>query len=293
MTMSKTLITPGKRKQIVRFLEDGLDKFELNDPAAQCVIERGGELQEGLRKLLAELSVSGHYANEEVVSNYGYFSGYTVPKPIADQVKLIRELFSDLGTVDESISTCNLPTNAEGYFAIPRWEKIASTYGEAVQRVLDIIKQTRNGKLHNYREGRLGPQHLRQHARTVERFQQLGEQQEGHDILVVPCQFGILHRGQSVRRAREVMSVGEFGLDAFSVGIMLLTQPGRLQHFDDLWIDCAGDEYAPDAGSAFAEAPYFYFVDGQVEFGTRDVVYARDDYGSASGFLAKSLLTRK
>jgi hypothetical protein len=270
MTMSQTLITSGKRKQIVRFLEDGLDKFELDDPAAQRVIERGGELQEGLRRLLAELSVSDRYANEEVASTYGYLSGYTTPKPIVDQVRLLKELFPELAesTFDESVATCDLTTDAEGYFAIPRWQKVALTYGEAVQKVLDLIKQARDGKFHNYREGKLGPGHLRQHARTVERFQQLSDQQEGHDVLVVSCQFGIRHRGRSVRRAREVMTANEFGLDAFSVGIMLLTHPERLQHYNDLWLDCPGDEYSPDADGAFCQAPYFRFDDGRVKFGT-------------------------
>ena len=286
--MSQTLITSGKQKQIVRLLEDGLDRLTLDDPAAQCVIERGGELQDGLRKLITELSVSDRYANEKVASTYGYLSGYTTPKPIADQVKLLKKLFPELSTVDESIATRDLPTtDAEGYFAISRWQKIAPTYGEAVQKVLDLIKQTRDGKFYNYCEGQLGPQHLRQHARTAEKFHQLGQQQEGHDILVVPCQFGILHRGRSVRRAREVMPANEFGLDAFSIGIMLLTHPERLQHLDDLWIDCAGDEYAPVAVGRFSEASFFNFYDGQVGFGTYAVDYAHAHYGSASGFLAQ------
>ena len=169
--MSQTLITSGKRKQIVRLLEDGLDKLTLDDPAAQRVIERGGELQEGLQKFITELSVSDRYADEEFASIYGYLSGYTTPKPIADQVKLLKDFFPDLGTVDESVTTCNLPINAEGYFAIPRWERIAPTYGEAVQKVFDLLKQTRDGRFHNYREGSLGSQYLRQHSRTVERFQ--------------------------------------------------------------------------------------------------------------------------
>jgi hypothetical protein len=288
MTMSQTLITSGKRKQIVRLLEDGLDKLTLDDPTAQRVIERGGELQGGLGRLIEKLSATNQFANEEVASSYGYLSGYIAPKPIAEQVNFLKELFSDLGSVDESIAKRDLPTtDAEGYFAIPRWQKIAPTYGEAVQIVLNLIKQTRGGEFHNYREGKLGPKYLRQHVRTVEKFQQLGDQQTGHDVLVFPAQFGIFHRGRSVRRAREVMTANEFNLDAFSVGIMLMTQPERLQHLDDLWIDCAGDEYAPGADGRFSEAPCFGFSDGQVEFGACDVAGASGAYGSASGFLAQ------
>src|SRR5262249_34336611 len=54
----------------------------------------------------------------------------------------------------------------------------------------------------------------------------------------------ILHRGRSVHTAREVMGRRrQFVLGAFAVGIMLLAHPERLQHNDDLWSYCAGDEY--------------------------------------------------
>lgn len=284
MTMSTTLITSGKRKQIVRLLEDGLDKVALDDSGAQRLIEHGDELQEGLKELLERLSVTDQFADEEVESSYGYRSGYT-PKSVAEQVKRLRELFPELGTANEQLAEQPLPPNAEGHFVIPRWEKIAPTYTEAVEKVLELIEKTRNGKFTNYRKGRLGPQYLRQHARTVKMFERVGEQQKGHDMLVIPAQFGLRHRGRSVRRAREVFTASECGLGAFAIGIMLLTHPERLQHYDDLWIDCAGDEYAPGAGGAFSESLYFEFAVGEVWFDGGFLADASDDYGSASAFL--------
>lgn len=289
MSAKKTLITSGKRKQILRLLEDGLDKAALDDSRAQRLIEHGDELQEGLKELLEDLSVSDRYAEEEVESPYGYFSGYT-PKSISEQINRLRQLFPGLGTANEQLAEQPLPTYAEGFFAIPRWEKIAPTYNEAVENILALISETRSGKLTNYLSGELGPQYLRQHARTVTMFQKLSEQQKDHDLLVVPAQFGLRRRGRSIRRAREVFMVNEFGLGAFAVGIMLLTHPGRLQHFDDLWIDCAGDEYAPDDNGKFSETPCFDFDDGEVEFGTYGVDSARGRYGSASGFLPQFMI---
>ena len=287
--MSTTTLTTSrdpKGQKFIATVAAAYDKAGLDDECAQRLNE-STEFVQALRELIRQWSAINQFADEGVASNCGYLSGYTAPKPIADQVKLLREFFPDLGTstFDENIATSELSSGAEGYFAIPRWQKIASTYGEAVQKVLDLIKQTRDGKFHNYREGQLGPQHLRQHARTVEKFQQLGEQQEGHDFLVVPCQFGIRHRGRSVRRAREVMTANEFGLNTFSIGIMLLANPERLRHYNDLWIDCAGDEYAPVTGDDFCRAPCFYFDDGEVKFATRDVDYAYGCCGSASGLL--------
>ena len=273
-------ITSNQRKQIVRFVEDGIDAMNLQKDGAQRLIENGGEFQTELKKLVERFSITNQYADEEVESSYGYLSGYK-PKGITEQTNRLRELFPGIGYANEKLAEQVLPENAEGWFAIPRWEKVAPTYGEAVQKVLDLIKQTRSGAFYNYREGELGSNQLRQSAKSVSIFQKLGDEQKDQDILVVPAQFGIRHRGRSVRRAREVMNANECGLGAFAIGIMLLTHPERLKHYDDLWIDCAGDEFAPDADGVFSKSPCFLFVGG-VEFDARDVGLTRDFCGSAS-----------
>jgi hypothetical protein len=276
-------ITSNQRKQIVRFVEDGIDAMNLQKDGAQRLIENGGEFQSELKKLVERFSITNQYADEEVESNYGYLSGYKPNgKGITEQTNRLRELFPGIGYANEKLAEATLPENAEGWFAIPRWEKVAPTYGEAVQKVFDLIKQTRNGAFYNYREGQLGSNQLRQSAKSVSIFQKLGDEQKDHDILVVPAQFGIRHRGRSVRRAREVMNANECGLGAFAIGIMLLSHPERLAHYDDLWIDCGGDEFAPNAGGDFSESPYFRFDVGGVKFGTDDVDDAYDYYGSAS-----------
>ncbi|MBP9867089.1 MAG: hypothetical protein KBC41_03375 [Candidatus Pacebacteria bacterium] len=274
-------ITSNQRKQIVRFVEDGIDAVNLQKDGAQRLIENGGEFQSELKKLVERFSITNQYADEEVKSSYGYLSGYT-PKGITEQTNLLRALFPGIGYANEKLAEAGLPENAEGWFAIPRWEKVAPTYGEAVQKVLDLIKQTRNGAFYNYREGQLGPNQLRQSAKAKSMFQMLGGEQKDQDILVVPAQFGIRHRGRSVRRARALMNANECGLGAFAIGIMLLTHPERLQHFDDLWIDSAGDEFAPHADGDFSRSPYFRFFDDEVEFDTNDVFIAYAYYGSAS-----------
>ncbi len=47
----------------------------------------------------------------------------------------------------------------------------------------------------------------------------------------------------------------------------------------------------PDADGQFENAPYFNFNDGKLKFDTNWVSNANDNYGSASGFSPKSLLT--
>ena len=156
----------------------------------------------------------------------------------------------------------------------PEVANVAATYGEAVQKVLELIKKTRDGKFYNYREGQLGPRYLRQSAKSAKMFQKFGEEQKDHDILVIPAQFG--HPSQrpfGPQGARSHERQSEFGLGAFAIGIMLLTHPERLQNYDDLCIDCAGDEYSPGGRwRCSPSAPFFGFGDGGVGFGTNWVV---------------------
>ncbi len=270
-----------KGLKFVSIVEAAYNKAGLSEEEAQRVNEAPG-LADIMSNFIDENRLTNQFADEEVESRYGYLSGYKKPKSITEQMNILRQLFPGIGFVDKKIAEQPLPPNTEGWFAIPKWETMAATYGEAVQRVLDVIKKTRSGKFYNYRNSQLGPQYLRQSAKSVKAFQKLGSEQKSHDILIVAAQFGKRHAGRSARRARAVMDVSEFGLGAFAVGIMLLTHPERLQHYDDLWIDCAGDEFSYDADGQFGFAPYFSFHDGRVWFGTFDVAYTSDDYGSAS-----------
>jgi len=286
--MTTQSITSGQTKQYKRFVEDAADKalaeVGLDKDGLQKLIENGDEFQADIVASIKKHSISNQFADEEVESRYGYLSGYK-PKGITEQTNILRQLIPGIGYADEKLAEQPLPANAEGWFAIPKWQSVAKTYNEAVEKVLELIKQQRKSKFCNYREGRLGVQYLRQHERTVKKLETLAEQQKGYDILVVAAQFGLRHRGRSVRRAREVFIANEFGLGAFEIGCMLLTHPERLQDFDDLWIDCAGNEYAPAADGDFSGAPDFCFGGGKVEFDTYWFDDASDYYGSASGFL--------
>lgn len=289
-----TQATAGQIKQINRFASDAVEKvlteFGLDNPGAQRVIEHGDEFAEDIRTAalasLKDLSVSDKFKNEEVKSNYGYLSGYRKPESITEQCNILRQIFPCVGYADEKLAERKVPANAEGWFAIPKWQTVAPTYSEAVQKVLYAVKSVRNGKFHNYRDGQINEEHLRQTTKTASVFQKLSDEQKDHDILVVAGQFGLRHRGRSVRRARKVFSTNELGFGAFAVGIMILTHAERLQNVDDLWIDCAGDEFGdPGADVRFAHAPYFRFLDGRVKFGTFWFGSAVDCCGSASAFV--------
>ena len=303
--------TEGQIEQITRVAQDAVKKaikdFGLTKDGAQKVHANGNLLadtaNQAVTKVLQELTYVETYEKEEVQSKYGYLSGYT-PKGLTEQCNRLRELFSGIGYANLDLlaqieaGKVELPANAEGWFAIPNiWKKdgqpkIGSTYSECVQKILDTIKETR-GRLYNYREGSIDEKHLRQSARTEKFFGELSEAQGNPDILIVAGQFGLRHRGRSVRRAREVFQINEFGFGAFAIGSMLLTHPERLQQSDDLWIDCGGDEFAPGVGGGFSYAPYFYFSGSGVWFGACYVSRACGRFGSSSAFFPPACAGRQ
>lgn len=287
-TQSITFITDGQKKQYLRFVEDAVERAlketPLDKDGIQKLIENGDEFQARIVTGIKDLSVSNQFADEEVKSSYVYPKGYKV-KGITEQTNILRQLFPGVGFADEKLAEQPLPPNAEGWFAIPKWQTLAPTYGEAVEKVLAMIASKR--KFYNYRDGQLGAEYLRQHAKTVKMFQKLGDEQKDFDILVVPAQFGLRHKGRSVRRAHEVFMANEFGLGAFAIGIMVLTHPEHLVQWEQLHVDCAGDEFAPCADGDFSGAPIFYFDVGEVGFSARLCVDASRLYGSASAFVSQ------
>jgi len=306
-TLTQEKITDGQKKLITRMIGDVADS-DLVQEALDALSLKGAERLKGnpefvasLRQFavekIAEFAVVNEFANEETESSYGYLSGYKKPADINAQCNQLRILFPGIGFANQDLQAriekgeVKLPKHAEGWFAIPNWKKnpkiFGSTYSEAVQNVLNAINKARKGAFYNYRDGEIDEKHLRQSARSVKFWDDLAKQQGDADILIIAAQFGLRHRGRSVRRARVVMedTAGEVGLGAFAIGIMILTHPERLKNVDDLWIDCAGDEFSPDADGDFSEAPDFEFDDGRVEFGAGDVSHVYEFCGSASWFL--------
>ena len=293
--------TKGQRMQYTRMMEDivrhgtklALEKVEADSEGWQRVLGNGDELKLAVAEVIVaktrELSVSNPYADEEVASNYGYLSGYGKPVGIEDQIDILRSHWPSLNP-DHAIRymrkiypSLRFPKWVEGPFALIRPAFFSETYSEELEEVLKALAKARGGKFVNYHAGQLRPKYLRQSARTLAMMNWIVEGQPGSDILVVAEQFGIRHRGKSVRRAREVFVGSEFGEGAKNVGTMILTNPIRLQHIDDLWLDCPGDEYSPVADDSFDHAPFFGFSVGRVEFGAGWVGRLSKFCGSVSG----------
>ncbi|KKQ58733.1 MAG: hypothetical protein US79_C0003G0034 [Parcubacteria group bacterium GW2011_GWC1_38_17] len=298
MTMSQTLITSRDPKGLhaVGLFEAVYNKSKLDEARAQRLNEHGGELQDGIAKLIAELSVSNQFADEEVRSSYTYPKEYKGPKPVADQIKALAKIF-DLDpshAIEFAKNLPALPEGAEGWFAIPSVDALTKKhfpevtdptqkYCQAVQLVHAKIVASRS--FYNYREGQITPAQLRVHARTAHALDFIAETQKS-DILIVAAQLGMRHRGKSVRQARGVFVANEFGLGAFAIGIILLTHPEREVQWEQLHVDCAGDEFSPGAGGVFSNAPVFDFDGGEVRFNAYWFGDAYWHFGSASAFVS-------
>lgn len=270
-------------------IEQILKEVNLDDDGFKRLIKNKEEFKECVIGAIREFSVNNRFAKEEVGTDFfGYLSDYE-PNSIAAQVETLRKFFPGIqGNVDEKITKHSLPANAEGLFAILRWQSVAETYVEAVEKVLKLIKKKRKDHFYNSYEDKLRAKFLRRRESTIEKFEALADQQKGYDVLVVAAQFGLRHRGRSTRRAREIFTIDEFELGVFEIGCMLLAHPERLRQFGDLGIICSGDEYAPAADGNFSEVPCLQINDTKrvLVFDMNRVDRPYEGLGTPSAFLS-------
>ncbi|MGP8270851.1 MAG: hypothetical protein ACLQLH_12335 [Terracidiphilus sp.] len=286
--------TDQQNKQLQEFLGAAVQEAyrtaieNLDRQSAQTVLDKGIELKSEVAGRVVEIihrnTASDKYKDEEMGSNRVYPPTYRV-RPVEAQVTALKSHFPGLASCMEKLGRRPLPDGAEAWFVIPRWQSLAQTYNEAVQRALEILATKR--RFSNRIIGRLGPEYLRQSERTKLAEKILAEQQEGSDLLVVAAQAGLLHRGSSARRTRIAMAGNEFGMGVFAFACMLLTHPERLSSGDTLMVDCGGDEYSMRGDYTFDRVPLFDYDLSGIEFSIFYEDRARNLWGTPTGFLYK------
>lgn len=261
---------------------------QLDRQSAQIVLDMDKKLKREVAETVVEIihrhTESDKYKEEQVGSERVYPVTYRV-RPVEAQVTELRKLFPSLSGCMEKIGRRPVPEGAEAWFAIPRWQALASTYNEAVEILLGVLATKR--KFSNRIIGRIGPTYLRQSERSKLAEKILADQQQGCDLLVVAAQAGMLHRGCSARRTRVAMAGNEFGMGVFAFGCMLLTHPERLSTGDTLMIDCGGDEYSMRGDYTFDRVPLFDYDISGIEFSIFYEDRARNLWGTPTGFLFK------
>ena len=261
---------------------------QLDEGRARVVLEMEKKIRPEIVTQIIETihryTVSDKYKEEQVASDRVYPPAYKV-RAVEVQVSELRKTFPKLGACMEKISRRDLPEGAEDWFAIPRWEALASTYNEAVELVMGVLSKRR--KFQNRISDKMGPTYLRQSERSKLASKILADQQTGNDILVVALQAGIRHRGCSARRARARLEGNEFALGVFEVACLLLTHPERVSSDEALMIDCGGDEYSVRGDYTFDRVPLFDFDISGIEFSIFYEDRSRNLWGTPSGFLYK------
>ncbi len=310
-------ISKGESRELDRVLEaKGLD-----GDLARAIIRNGMiakiMVDAGRAYLGAEARKAETFENEQVASTYAYPSGWKM-KSVREQATILAAKFPslDVSHVDEIVARFYtapsvvdategdyhtapksngtkivLPKNMDGLAVIlkpsaaarknnqelPDWP----VYNLAMNELLNVVAAS-DKKFVDYTERNVGPKRLRLTQKTEEVYAKLEALMPG-DVMIVPVQTGLLHRGKSVQRARVTFEEQEFGLCAFAVGCILLTHPERLKHVDHLWIDCAGSEFAPDSGEVFTCFPCWGFNGSKLGFRWSRVSFFSPDCGSASG----------
>jgi hypothetical protein len=267
-----------------RGLRLALEKLDQHSAALVLELEPKlkSEITSAIEKVIQRFTISEKYMDEEAVSRREYPATYR-PRPIEAQVTALRNLFPGLHSCMEKLARRTLPDGAEDWFAIPRWQKLAPTYCEAVQKVIDVLAEKR--KFSNRIIDRLGTAFLRPTERSALAEKIIAGQQPECDILVVAAQFGLLYRGCSARRARVLMATNEYALGAFALGCLLLTHPERLSHIDTVMLDCGGDEYSLRGDGAFDRVPLFDYDIGGIEFSAFYEDRARNLWGTPTAFV--------
>lgn len=210
--------------------------------------------------------------------------------PVAKQVARLRAHFPTLKLGSEELAKSEQPPGAEGWFAIPRWEALAHHPLPAIEVMLRAIAETRPFD-NEFKEMALMSR-LRRGKRSIGKWRQLEATQTG-SILLVPAQFGLLHRGRAVAD----FSVGsylqrggylrnEFGLGSFAVAAMLLTHPKRFAGGDRLGVYCSGDEFRLNKGYGRYEFVPTFCLQGKIlKFSWRSIDSVDERFGAATAFV--------
>lgn len=298
------MITSRQGTQVGRVCEDAAMKSELPRDVIQRALHRGDELQERFVSILRELG-DLPFANEEVESKYGYPQGFRFRSPV-EKMTAIKSIFPLLefqlweasASAANIVLTSRLLHNMEFKAIIPDFRAVAATsqdyraemseleaYCLATNIVVQKLNEMHGEKFHNYRQGTLTPGHLNLTEGLAKAHAQL---RATHGKLwVIDAQFGKLHAGRSVRRARVCMQENEFGFGPYEVAILLLTHPDRITGPDQLYVNCAGVEYRPGAAGDFFACLDFYWLNRARQIGLNflRVQYYYNQFGSVSGVL--------
>lgn len=161
--------------------------------------------------------------------------------PIEAQSRILKDCFPTIRCT-KPLRLGALPLLAEGWFLIPDWRKLYSTYSSAVLSALKSWKQMRNERaFSNVCFLDCCENNLTRTIETTEAIECIAQRQQS-TLLLIPAQFGLRHRHRTPSLARHSLADGEFGFGIFEVICMLITHPSRMNSGHYLGLECIGDQ---------------------------------------------------
>lgn len=161
--------------------------------------------------------------------------------------------------IENNLPQLELPAGST-WLTFPCWERVASRYEVAVEKMLRAVGLKFDGKFVNHRSGKLGAQHLRATERTTALYAKVRQQQPG-DVLVVPAWLG--YHNEPVDSILGKLTEDEAGFDLFTAGAMLMNHYELRER--SFHLNCLGNQYAEQGN--FDRTPYFHHNQGTLKIG--------------------------
>ena len=192
----------------------------------------------------------------------------------------------------KSERTLILPEHADGGLIVfPKLEAVLKCVRKpkkswkplnvAVEYILGVLKEV-YPDFKDWTDGNVGPEYERLLEATAKYLAKADATTPG-DVLVLPFQAGAMFAGYTVRSSIGHMEALKRHVPAhdFANLCLMASDPERFVE-GTLFADCPGSERAPGAGGQFCRASCVYFYDGKRRFGSSDVDYPDDRYGTSS-----------
>ncbi len=212
------------------------------------------------------------------------------PKSISAQNIVLRQYFPEIGPVEDRTETRELSQDINWY-SIPKWERLAPTYGEAVIKALKVIQKF--VRLCNLYEKDLRYSgNFRQSEDGIKAFHIIGNEHGNDNVFNVPAQIVCHDEDYSISQVPKFMSGYEFDIGVFAFAIIVITHYECLNYkINDFWrVYCPGDSFTFCNGPNMT--PFLQFSAGHgygsadiVELGMKDIKDVPYVYWTGSGFI--------
>jgi hypothetical protein len=234
-----------------------------------------------------------HRFEKDIVLEQAFFEPKDWANSLDEQLKLLQNKYIVGAKIDPKYleKMINKPL-LKGFVrvAVPKLSFLAklnnvndpyNEIGVLIESVCDLLEKQREGKFTHYRKGQLNQIYIRC-IKEIALKRKLMEDKIPGDILILDVSIGGAYAGWTPRRAREDIMNRDDLAALFSVDLawIILLNPNRFQHCDNLSVDSVAEEYFSE-DRAWECVLFFYYRGRKLEFGYRWGRRAYFDSGAA------------